>query len=236
MKPFSLIENKYTDSSDHLRPPTFDTEFETCKFGTYSFGGYSIGKPSPVKNFEIDELFRSEEKVPQLTSEHPVSDASTGQVQDESKKVRRSHHARKKKQGQMFIKLEEGDNDLNFKLNRNDENSHCHKAKTRSDVQTESTLSPHEFYGLNGLAGSTAYFKRSKCSACRLIRLVFWFGNPSNNNKADRFLCVECVKIVTGEQKFVSIVASEHSWSFPLEKEVMASRRSTASKDTKKLD
>lgn len=134
----------------------------------------------------------------------------------------------------MRIKVEESEKELNFKLNRNDESTHCHKAKTRSDLQTETTLSPHEFYGLNGLAGSTAYFKRSKCSACRLLRLVFWFGNPSNNNKADRFLCVECVKTVTGVQKFVDIVSSEHSWSFPLEKEVMASRRNMASKDTRK--
>lgn len=57
------METKFNDPHDHFKPPAFDSEFETGKFGSYSYGGYSIGKPSPVKNFEIEELFRSEEKV-----------------------------------------------------------------------------------------------------------------------------------------------------------------------------
>ena len=57
------METKFNDPHDHFKPPAFDADFETGKFGSYSYCGYSMGKPSPVKNFEIDELFRSEEKA-----------------------------------------------------------------------------------------------------------------------------------------------------------------------------
>ena len=63
------METKFIDPIDHFKPTAFDTDFETGKFGSYSYGGYSMGKPSPVKNFEIDELFRSEEKAQALAVE-----------------------------------------------------------------------------------------------------------------------------------------------------------------------
>lgn len=231
------MDNQYDDLSDHLKPPTFDTDFESGRFGTYSYGAYSIGKPSPVKNFEIDELFRSDEKVPQPSPVHLTNDATAGQTDVDGKKTRRGQYPRKKKQGQLCIKLQGGNNGLNFKLNYDEEKaSLALMVKTMSEQPTETSLSPNEFQGLNGLAGSSPFFKKSKCSSCRQTRLVFWFGNPACDQKADRFICVECVKAVTGTEKFVEIVSTQNKCTFPLEKEVVATRKSADQKESRKAE
>ena len=54
------------------------------------------------------------------------------------------------------------------------------------------------------------------------------------NNKPERFLCVECVKTMCGNEKFLDLITAEHSLSFSLEKEVIASRRNTAAKEIRK--
>ena len=234
MKPFALIEKFQEPSAEQLKPPTFETDFETGKFGSYSYGGYSIGKPSPVKNFEIEELFLSDEKVAPLSNIPFARDNHGIPAEAETKKSRRGQYPRKKKFVSKPSAMEENDNDKNLKLDRISKQSGCAKQKTGSDQPTDTTLSPHEFHGLNGLAGSTPFFKRSKCSSCRQTTLVFWFGNPTSNARAERFLCACCVKTVAGEEKFSKIIAADRNWNFSLEKEVIASRRSTAAKDSKK--
>lgn len=125
---------------------------------------------------------------------------------------------------------------MNFRLNFNDETCLALKTKTKSEQPTETSLSPSEFQGLNGLAGSSYYFKKSKCSSCRQPRLVFWLGNPTNDERADQFLCVDCVKDVTGAEKFAELVTAQNRCAFPLEQEVMAGRKSAPQKETPKSE
>jgi hypothetical protein len=206
LSPYSLAV-RAAESLDHLNGPL------TLTLDSFRYG-YSPFNRGPA-TLEMDAIFRREEQPADELSEKNPDDVVI-------EKPRKSRQPGKAKQPLMVKSLEPGTGELSLRLDKcaslvfdDREETALRKAKSASEPTTEDSASQTEVLSFPGLAGSLPNFKKSVCHCCKQTRLVFWFGDASTKRRGDRYLCTECLKTATGEERFLSFFRIESLWTQP---------------------
>lgn len=236
---------------DTLKPHIgLEVDYEANKFPLSYFGFSGLDKHSPVKNLHIEEVFPhyepDQQEGPEAQYDGEEANKADPQAKGEAKRGKKGQAGKKKKPSiaNLCIQVDENEKTLNFRLNRKntfdgkprEETQPLAKNKSRSEPTTEDSLSPQEFQGFPGLAGSTPYFRKSKCTACKNLKLVFWFGDSEVRRRADKFLCLECLKAGIGESKITEIVTMETKWNMSNYREDLFVKRCSGLKEPKKFE
>lgn len=140
----------------------------------------------------------------------------------EESQLTMGHHSKKKrtynrKSKKVKTQLVDEENNLgpNYSTTLDDfsrEDLQFKKGKSFSEPTTADSSTTIESVSFSGLAGSHPYFKKSTCASCQLNKIVFWFGDSSEKNKGDKFLCAECIKAGVGEERFFSLFQIDSDW------------------------
>lgn len=213
MSPYSLAP-KASESLDQLNVPLTLT-LDTFRYGVNPFGPSVFHRLPPCSTLEMDSIFRRDD--------HFVEDQYEKQNEaSHPERLRKGRQPSKNKQIVVIKSIEAGTGGLCLRLDRHAstlvddrEETALRKVKSASEPTTEDSTSQAEALSFPGLAGSLPNFKKALCSGCRQNRLVFWFGDSASKRKGDRYSCTECIKTVTGEDKFVAFFRIEPIWNLP---------------------
>lgn len=215
INPFNVAA-RVPESLDQLAVPLTLT-LDSFRFGVSPFGLPPFHRPLQGNSLEIDNLFRREAPIcEEMCSEKKLeSTALPG-------KCRKGRQPGKPKSPLNIEVLEAGSGELSIKFNRHaalladdKEETNLRKAKSASEPTTEDSASQSENLSFPGLAGSLPNFKKAVCHGCKQARLVFWFGDATVKRRGDKYSCTECLKTITGEEKFLTFFRIEAQWNQP---------------------
>ena len=177
------------------------------------FGFPNHSKLSPSKNIFDDPIFELDRGVGLVEEKEPKQQEPT----PKQKKIKKEKIGIKKQTGSFVIRLrdfqkESSDAQQKPKEEKSesleDGNSPNQGGKSFSELPTDDSTHLLEWFSPPGLAGSAPYFKLGACTTCKSKKLVFWFGDAASRKKADKLLCVDCIKFVVGEMRFADMVTS----------------------------
>ena len=92
--------------------------------------------------------------------------------------------------------------------------------KSLSEYPTDDSLQAVEPFAPHGLAGSLPYFRLGLCTICQARQFVFWLGDAMANKPADKFFCIDCIKVQIGELQLQQILSQDAGRSHALSKDL----------------
>lgn len=213
MSPYSLAL-KASESLDQLNVPLTLT-LDSFRYGVNPFGPPLFHRMPPGSTLEMDTIFRRDDHYGEEVTQKHRDNSNPG-------RSRKSRQNGKSKQTVQVKSLEAGAGELYLRLDRHAsmmvddrEQTALRKVKSVSEPTTEDSTSQTEALSFPGLAGSLPNFKKAICQGCKQMRLVFWFGDSTAKKRGDKYSCTECIKTMTGQEKFLLFFRIESLWTQP---------------------
>lgn len=204
------------ETLDQLTVPLTLT-LDSFRFGVNHFGLPPFPRTLQANPLEMDTLFLKNGPI----CEESQIDRKFEPSQQQGR-CRKGRQPCKSKSPLNIEMLEAGSGELSIRLNRHAslapedrEETNLRKAKSASEPTTEDSTSQTDTLSFPGLAGSLPNFKKAVCHGCKQTRLVFWFGDANVKRRGDKYSCTECLKTITGEEKFLTFFRIEGQWNQP---------------------
>jgi hypothetical protein len=187
-----------TAPEEQLIPPTI-THFDSFSDSISPFQELFVFKQETAGCHSLVEA----------ATEPALEPASDPAEKPEAKRKRRRTKS-KKRDALACIRLEEGQSELNFKLNKQPgaaeerEASSQRKTKCASEPTTATEDSPcQNGFSFQGLAGNGANFRKAVCGSCKSSKVGFSFGDCPAKKRSEKYMCAECIKHCLGEEKYM---------------------------------